>query len=386
MRQLVGWRDEARTVRDMLAVAVGRAAASCRGRARRRRAGERTRSERPHRPRARHVPMRSGATPAAGTPKCSGTRARSLAMRQPYVAAGERRLSTLSGGEQKRLALEVVLRSPAEVLLLDEPDNYLDVAGKEWLEDAIRVEPEDDSADQPRPGAAGSGRRQGRDARGPDRVGARCVVRDLARSSRRPARADRRGASPLAGGTAASATLAPRVPPPRRDGQRQVRLPGARDQVEDRTVRVHGADRARRGTERRDAPGWRTHRQARRDLRAARAPRAHGSVRRRGLVRRARRGARAERHRQEPLPPPPGGRAGRARRYLAAGRARRGRVLLADPRPARSARCSCARHRHENRRRPRQGDGGACAGTGCTSRNPDRSPRSRAGSKHACRC
>ena len=79
--------------------------------------------------------------PAAGTPKCCGTRARSLAMRESYVAAGERRLSTLSGGEQKRLALEVVLRSPSEVLLLDEPDNYLDVAGKEWLEDAIRSSP-----------------------------------------------------------------------------------------------------------------------------------------------------------------------------------------------------------------------------------------------------
>ncbi len=45
-----------------------------------------------------------------------------------------RDLTTLSGGEQKRLALEALLRGPDEVLLLDEPDNYLDVPGKRWLE------------------------------------------------------------------------------------------------------------------------------------------------------------------------------------------------------------------------------------------------------------
>jgi ATPase subunit of ABC transporter with duplicated ATPase domains len=64
-----------------------------------------------------------------------------IAVRQPLRAAGDRPLSTLSGGEQKRLALEVLLRSDADVLLLDEPDNYLDVPGKQWLEDAIRACP-----------------------------------------------------------------------------------------------------------------------------------------------------------------------------------------------------------------------------------------------------
>ncbi|MEX1210846.1 MAG: ATP-binding cassette domain-containing protein [Candidatus Nanopelagicales bacterium] len=48
-----------------------------------------------------------------------------------------RRAETLSGGEQKRLVLEALLRGPDEVLLLDEPDNYLDVSGKHWLEDRI---------------------------------------------------------------------------------------------------------------------------------------------------------------------------------------------------------------------------------------------------------
>jgi ATPase subunit of ABC transporter with duplicated ATPase domains len=48
-----------------------------------------------------------------------------------------REVGTLSGGEQKRLALEALLRGPDEVLLLDEPDNYLDVPGKRWLEDQL---------------------------------------------------------------------------------------------------------------------------------------------------------------------------------------------------------------------------------------------------------
>lgn len=56
----------------------------------------------------------------------------------PYDRARHRELRTLSGGEQKRLVLEYLLRGPDEVLLLDEPDNYLDVPGKIWLEERIR--------------------------------------------------------------------------------------------------------------------------------------------------------------------------------------------------------------------------------------------------------
>lgn len=59
----------------------------------------------------------------------------------PYSRARFRDLSTLSGGEQKRLALEALLRGPDEVLLLDEPDNYLDVPGKRWLEKRLRETP-----------------------------------------------------------------------------------------------------------------------------------------------------------------------------------------------------------------------------------------------------
>jgi ATPase subunit of ABC transporter with duplicated ATPase domains len=54
-----------------------------------------------------------------------------------YEQAQFRKVTTLSGGEQKRLVLEALLRGPDEVLLLDEPDNYLDVPGKRWLEDQI---------------------------------------------------------------------------------------------------------------------------------------------------------------------------------------------------------------------------------------------------------
>ena len=59
----------------------------------------------------------------------------------PYERARFRDLATLSGGEQKRLALEALLRGPDEVLLLDEPDNYLDVPTKRWLEEQLRQTP-----------------------------------------------------------------------------------------------------------------------------------------------------------------------------------------------------------------------------------------------------
>ncbi|WP_031510567.1 ABC-F family ATP-binding cassette domain-containing protein [Streptomyces megasporus] len=55
----------------------------------------------------------------------------------PYEKAQWRMVRTLSGGEQKRLVLEALLRGPDEVLLLDEPDNYLDVPGKRWLEERL---------------------------------------------------------------------------------------------------------------------------------------------------------------------------------------------------------------------------------------------------------
>ena len=60
------------------------------------------------------------------------------ALGQPLDRVGHRPVSTLSGGEQKRLILEALLRGSDEVLLLDEPDNYLDVPAKRWLEAQLR--------------------------------------------------------------------------------------------------------------------------------------------------------------------------------------------------------------------------------------------------------
>ncbi|PZG13612.1 ABC-F family ATP-binding cassette domain-containing protein [Nonomuraea aridisoli] len=57
----------------------------------------------------------------------------------PYEEVRDRSVATLSGGEQKRLMLEALLRGPDDVLLLDEPDNFLDVRGKQWLERSIRA-------------------------------------------------------------------------------------------------------------------------------------------------------------------------------------------------------------------------------------------------------
>ncbi|MBN9150794.1 MAG: ABC-F family ATP-binding cassette domain-containing protein [Micrococcales bacterium] len=57
----------------------------------------------------------------------------------PFERAKYREVRTLSGGEQKRLVLEALLRGPDDVLLLDEPDNYLDVPAKRWLEESLRA-------------------------------------------------------------------------------------------------------------------------------------------------------------------------------------------------------------------------------------------------------
>jgi ATPase subunit of ABC transporter with duplicated ATPase domains len=52
---------------------------------------------------------------------------------------GDRPVSTFSGGEQKRVVLELLLRSDYDMLLLDEPDNFLDVPAKDWLADQLNA-------------------------------------------------------------------------------------------------------------------------------------------------------------------------------------------------------------------------------------------------------
>lgn len=57
----------------------------------------------------------------------------------PFEQCRDRAVSALSGGQQKRLALEALLQGPDDLLLLDEPDNSLDVPGKRWLEEQLRA-------------------------------------------------------------------------------------------------------------------------------------------------------------------------------------------------------------------------------------------------------
>ncbi|MCU1551190.1 MAG: transporter [Glaciihabitans sp.] len=59
----------------------------------------------------------------------------------PFERAKYRAITSLSGGEQKRLVLEALMRGPDQILLLDEPDNYLDVPAKRWLEESLRATP-----------------------------------------------------------------------------------------------------------------------------------------------------------------------------------------------------------------------------------------------------
>ncbi|OLE25134.1 MAG: ABC transporter [Actinobacteria bacterium 13_1_20CM_3_71_11] len=56
----------------------------------------------------------------------------------PWYEVAHRPVNTLSGGQQKRFALELLLRGTDEVLLLDEPDNFLDVPAKRWLEGRLK--------------------------------------------------------------------------------------------------------------------------------------------------------------------------------------------------------------------------------------------------------
>ncbi|HEX4467448.1 MAG TPA: ATP-binding cassette domain-containing protein [Solirubrobacteraceae bacterium] len=58
-------------------------------------------------------------------------------VRAPFAEIADRDVVTLSGGERKRLVLDVLFASDADVLLLDEPDNFLDVPAKLELERAI---------------------------------------------------------------------------------------------------------------------------------------------------------------------------------------------------------------------------------------------------------
>jgi ATPase subunit of ABC transporter with duplicated ATPase domains len=60
-------------------------------------------------------------------------------VRASFPELADRPAVSLSGGERKRLVLDVLFASDAEVLLLDEPDNFLDVPAKLALERQVRA-------------------------------------------------------------------------------------------------------------------------------------------------------------------------------------------------------------------------------------------------------
>jgi ATPase subunit of ABC transporter with duplicated ATPase domains len=60
-------------------------------------------------------------------------------VRAAFDEIAERPARTLSGGERKQLVLDVLFASDADVLLLDEPDNFLDIPAKLELEQRVRA-------------------------------------------------------------------------------------------------------------------------------------------------------------------------------------------------------------------------------------------------------
>lgn len=47
---------------------------------------------------------------------------------------------TMSSGQRRRLGLASAFVRPRRLLVLDEPEQHLDVSGRTWLSDAIRDE------------------------------------------------------------------------------------------------------------------------------------------------------------------------------------------------------------------------------------------------------
>ena len=62
----------------------------------------------------------------------------SAVLGQRVADAGERLLTELSGGERKAIILRSYLLSSVPTLILDEPDNFLDLFSKAWLEKELR--------------------------------------------------------------------------------------------------------------------------------------------------------------------------------------------------------------------------------------------------------
>ncbi|MBD7918342.1 ABC-F family ATP-binding cassette domain-containing protein [Cellulomonas sp. Sa3CUA2] len=136
MRQDVGRIDDERSVRDLLA---GLAPAAVREAAAELAAAELAMMETDDEPtQMRYAQALADWADVGGYEAEVGwDRVTDAVLSLPFERAQHRYVRTLSGGEQKRLVLEALLRGPDEVLLLDEPDNALDVPTKRWLEDRL---------------------------------------------------------------------------------------------------------------------------------------------------------------------------------------------------------------------------------------------------------
>jgi ATPase subunit of ABC transporter with duplicated ATPase domains len=140
MRQFIGSNEQPTSVREFLLAysepGVREAAARLRA------AEERLRAEPNERAQLAYANALAGWESAGGyEAEVVWDRCAYEAFGGGYPESADRPIETLSGGERKRLALEIVFRSPFDVVLLDEPDNTLDIAGKEWLEATVAADP-----------------------------------------------------------------------------------------------------------------------------------------------------------------------------------------------------------------------------------------------------